>query len=122
MANPPRILVIEDEYLIAMDAERILSEAIACTVVLSTRKEFANVIADDLFQIVLLDTGPSLDTLGEDLARIARTGAAVIVTTSDGDLLSDRMPHDHAAFVLTKPYDDDQLVGVVVNTLSGAGR
>ena len=116
-----RILVVEDEYLIAMDAERILSDSFACTIELSNRREFAKALASSPYHIVVLDTGASLDELPEEIARIVETGAAVVLTTSDNELI-EGLPGFDTIAVLAKPYDDDRLIEVVRTHAASCAR
>lgn len=116
-----RILVIEDEFLIAMDAERILTEAGADRVVLSTRKDLRDNIQNNTFDIVLLDVGPHMTGLDEEIELISNSGSKIAFVTSDEELLASMPDHD-PHLVISKPYDEKQLAALVELLASLASR
>lgn len=107
-----RILVIEDEFLIAMDAERILRDAGAEQVVLCKHREFPRVLQESRFDIVLLEVKPDTENLAEEVALISGTGAKLAFVTSDPVLLANVSEHE-ASLTISKPYDDRQLANLV---------
>lgn len=116
-----RILVVEDEFLIAMDAERILTEAGADTVVLCTRKDLRQNLEADTFNIVLLDVGPHMETLDEEIELISSTGSKIAFVTSDAEVLDGLAGHE-PHLVISKPYDENQLAGLVEMLANLASR
>lgn len=105
-------LVIEQEYLIAMDAERILTAALDCVVFIATLGNFRDVLKEQRFDIVLLDIGAGPRPSPCDLAAILATGAKLVFTTADDDFAAG-VPGFGTGPVLIKPYDEGQLVTLI---------
>lgn len=78
-----RILIVEHEYLIAMDAERILTEAMECTVAITTAKKLSKVLETQYFDIALIDVGAFCGPSMDDMAKILATNCKLAFTTVD---------------------------------------
>jgi AmiR/NasT family two-component response regulator len=112
-----RILVVEDEYLIAIDAEHLLRGAGAADVVISTRANYSETLASRKFDAVLIDTGPDTSHVDEDIALVTSTGARVAFTTSDIGLVAGLAGHDGVRFI-AKPFDSRH-INALVEALRG---
>jgi CheY-like chemotaxis protein len=107
------ILVVEDEYLIALEAQRIVEEAGAEHVLL------ANSVADVR---KLLEDGPQIDVavldlqLGKEdatplIAAFSDSGISLLVTTGFGDGAPGHVP------CLSKPYRDRELIESILRLI-----
>ena len=113
--TPPRVLIVEDNPLIAMDLEDIL-EGFGCQVVgpISTLKETLKRLEEEQIDVAVVDylledgnSGPIAETLNERSIPFALcTGAG------EGEI-SSLFPHTP---ILSKPYNPDD-VSLVVNSL-----
>lgn len=75
-----RFLVVENEYLIAIDAGQLLAEAFDCEVEVATSGELADFLSDGRWDVVFLDTaGNGADAARADLV-LARASAVVFLT------------------------------------------
>lgn len=116
-----RCLIVEDEFLIALDYERILQEAGAVLVVVagSLARARAAVAGQSPFTLALLD----MDVDGESSLPLARQlaglGTAVVFITG----LSDRtlLPDDIAGTaILEKPFLESTLLAAITRALGGS--
>ena len=107
-----RILVVEDEYLIALDAEQLLLQAGAANVTICTREQFAEQLQAQSFDALLVDTGPDRSHIEDDIARAENHGARISFTTSDNELVAGVSGHEGIQFI-TKPYDRRHLNALV---------
>lgn len=102
-----RILVVEDEPLVAFDNEHMLKEAgyqVVATV--DSYADAAEVIADEALDLVLTDIGLSGEGDGADVARAAgEKGVPVLFVTAN---CSDQA-RDLAVGCLAKPYSESAL-------------
>ena len=106
------ILVVEDEYLIALDAEHMLRGAGASDVVICSHSEFAETLRSRKFDIALVDTGPDTSHVEADIALARQAGARIAFTTSDIELVAGMAGHEGVRFI-AKPYDDRHLNALV---------
>lgn len=98
-----RILVVEDEALIAMLAEDML-ESIGCTIaaVAATVRDAMSAIEEHQFDAAMLDVNLNGDTSMGIASAVRAKGIPYVFTTGYG---SDGVDGDHAdAPVLAKPY------------------
>ena len=116
-----RVLVVEDEPLIAFDTEHLLSDAGYTIVATVDRVADALAVIDggETVDLVLLDVKLA-DGSGVDVARKARdAGVAVLFVT--GDCPADAMDLAHGW--LSKPFNQRDLVGAIAAIdASMAGR
>ncbi len=106
------ILVVEDEYLIALDAEHMLRNAGASDVVICTRAEFPTVLNSRQFDLALVDTGADASHVEQDLDLARQAGMHIAFTTSDIELVAGLAGHDGVRFI-AKPYDERHLNALV---------
>ena len=106
------ILVVEDEYLIALDAEHMLRNTGASDVIICTRDDFPTVVKSRSFDIALVDTGPDASHVEQDLDLAAEAGTHIAFTTSDIELVAGLAGHDGVRFI-AKPYDERHLKALV---------
>ena len=122
MADDPlrgtRVLIVEDESIIAMTAEDMLEEVGCTTVAVAANvAEALARAADTIFDIALLD----LNLGGEDSLPVARmlrdSGRPFIFATGYEGLPADSGFAD--APVIAKPYRLDQLATAITDALAG---
>jgi DNA-binding response OmpR family regulator len=98
------VLLVEDEFLIALDAEEMLRELGAASVtVASTFENAQKVIADQKFDLAILDVnlnGRKSFPLADELLK---RGTAVVFGTGY-NLLTRQMDGYEAGVCVTKPY------------------
>lgn len=112
----PRFLVADGEYIIAMEAERLLRELLPCEVAIvnpGSRADCAELEGTGL-SLALIDTG---FRFGEDAAALARRlmqqGVPVAFTTANAAYLRG-VPGFPDTMVLGKPYDPARFAEMVL--------
>lgn len=115
--NRPRILVVEDEVIVAMDIAMQLRELGFEPVGHATRGEQAIELAGQLRpDLVLMDVQLASDMDGVTAAQAIRTqfGVPVVFLSAfDSAAAYDRAALTEPAGYITKPFDDYQLRAVV---------
>jgi CheY-like chemotaxis protein len=115
--NRPRILVVEDEVIVAMDIAMQLRELGFEPVGHATRGEQAIELAGQLQpDLVLMDVQLASDMDGVTAAQAIRTqfGVPVVFLSAfDSAAAYDRAALTEPAGYITKPFDDYQLRAVV---------
>jgi len=107
-----RVLVVDNEYLIALDVERILRDAFNCEVVITTRAKSISILQKERFNVVLLDTAGALETLQAEVDAVMACGANLAFSTTC-DEFAQGMPGFPGMVVLLKPYRDEILISVI---------
>ena len=102
-----RVLLVEDEAIIAMTAEDMLAD-IGCTVVetASTLADALRMAEGDGFDVALLDVNLAGEDSGPVADRLKALGKPFLFTTGYG---SEGMQNEHDAPVVMKPYQIAQL-------------
>jgi DNA-binding NarL/FixJ family response regulator len=107
-----RILIVDIEYLVAMEAERILTENMRCEVVIAMPRDYPEVLEREKFDVVLIH------------ASLVRSPQAVrrLKSAETGLVLSTLIDDEAAGFaewpgiaVIAKPFDDQKLVEAIKN-------
>lgn len=107
-----RILVVEDEFLIALDAEHMLLAYGAASVKTCTRAQFAETLASGSFDALLVDTGPDHSHIEDDIALAEQAGVRIAFVTSDVQLVAGINGQKNILFI-AKPYGDHQLEALI---------
>lgn len=111
-----RVMIIEDESIIAMDLEDIVSDmGHAITGVARTHKAALELVKREkpdlvLSDIQLADGSSGIDAVN-DILKIASDLPVVFITAFPERLLTGERPEP--AFVITKPYSEDQVRSAV---------
>lgn len=123
---PLRVLVAENQYLIAMEVERILLEALVCDVTISTLGRLAEAVEATAFDVVIIDAELNEPTNVERARLIQEAGARPVFLSSYGHFTEMvTIVTDHP--VVTKPPQAHELAAAVVKaahdrqTLDGKG-
>ena len=121
---PSRVLVIEDEPVIAMDVIGTVTAAGHSVVgVARTRAEATQIAARSLPDVVIADIQLADASSGLDAVRdILRIGAVpvVFVTSFPEELL--RGDREEPTFLVTKPFNRDTLTVSIAQALATAGK
>ena len=107
-----RILIVDPEYLIAMDAERILDAAFDCEIEIAMSHDYQASLERRNFDVVLID--PDLIRRSEDAQELRDSGAAIVFTTSLTEKVSGILDRGRIAFA-PKPFKDEKLVEAIRN-------
>ena len=124
-ANKPRILIVEDEMIVALDLQQQL-RALGCDPVgHATRGEQAIRLATELRpDLVLMDVRLADDMDGIQAAQAIRTQlgvASVFLSAFTDDAARDRAQLCDPAGYLDKPYDTEALREVIAAFVERAG-
>lgn len=111
-----KVLVVDDEYLIAMDAERILTDTLPCEVQITSRRFCREVLFRKRFDIIVLDIDPFQDDL-QPLAGIhSRETGVILSSTLVG--FGRRTQLGPRTATIGKPYHDGQFREAIAHVLS----
>jgi CheY-like chemotaxis protein len=115
------VLLLEDEFLIAMDAEEILVQRLgAATVkVVSTFDEAQAAAEAGAFDIALLDVNIN-GQMSFPIAEALRARGVPVVFATGYNLGDRRPPEIDPAHCLTKPYTGDGLEAALVSALKAS--
>ncbi len=108
------ILIVDPEYLVALDGEQVLSDALGCTVDIAMPRDYPAVLENRRFDVVLMDVRIIQDDVADAARRIGETGARVVLSS-----LSHANANGFAKWpdvpVVLKPFDDKTLIAAVKN-------
>lgn len=117
-APEPRIAVVEEEFLIALDAEFLIGQTLHGRVHTVRPDQFARWTDSDLsaIDLCLIDVPMQAEQAAATARRLVRLGTPFIFTT-----VSEEYRHGVEGFngtpVLMKPYDGEILLAVVTTML-----
>jgi DNA-binding response OmpR family regulator len=114
---PLRVLVIDAEYLVALDAEQILVEAMGCKVTIATPRMTRAMIEDHSFDVVLLDTGYTEAALTARLKDVENAGCALVFSTVRSTFRTE-VPGFPQVPVVSRPFQEKQLVAAIRNAIN----
>jgi DNA-binding response OmpR family regulator len=109
-----RILVVDREFLVAMEVETVLTEALACEVKIATPRTYAMDLEQGLFDVVVIDTVLVRGESEDAALRLRACGAGLVFTTLSVEDMDGLKGWDGIA-VVAKPFDDHHLVDAVKN-------
>ncbi len=116
--SKPHFLVADPEYIIAMDAERILRELVDCDVTI-----VAHGVAESQgwggYSLVILDTDFCCGHLRVLAELLQRQGTPVVFTTASQSMARG-VPGFPNTPVVEKPYGAEQLAAAVLPLLADA--
>lgn len=119
----PHLLVADPEYIIAMEAERILHELMDCEVTIinphcSTDRLGLNW---SIYSLAMLDTGLCLGEIRVVAELLQRHGIPVVFTTAH-QAYTRGVPGFPTTPVIAKPYGPEQFAAAVLPLLGPAGE
>jgi len=117
--NRPAILIAEDQIFIALEAERILSEAFDCAVEICRRDRLTEVLLDKTFDLIILELSGNRD---EDLHYVflARQAGGEVAFLTAADDLSDMAEVFPDIPLIRKPFNDTDVRSFVERLLTRA--
>ncbi|NML76515.1 response regulator [Rhizobium sp. S-51] len=114
MHNPSlRVLVAENQYLIAMEVERILLDAFGCDVTITPLSQLERQLAISRYDLVVVDSAPSGTLNLKRAEMIATAGASVIFLTSYDEEATEN-PNLLSFPVIEKPIHPEELTRAVL--------
>lgn len=121
MNNPPRVLIVEDEAVLAMlYRRRLKSKGYAVTGTASTRDEAVSLALKDPPDFILMDIRLAGENDGIDAARLitAQISTRTIFMTGYSDeKIKNRALELHPLAYLIKPFDLQELLVCMKNAL-----
>lgn len=109
---PHRVLVAENQYLIAMEVERILLEALHCNVTIAPLSQLADALRASSFDVVIVDAVLA-ETMNIERTRlIIESGAHPVFLSSYDFTGSSTIISGHP--VVTKPPQAEELAAAVL--------
>ena len=112
----PHILLVDREYLVAMEAERLLSDALSCSVRIAMPHDYIAALADAPFDLVLIDAGIVNAEGVQALQTAQEQGVGLIFTTLTNDAM-DNLPQFRGSAKVAKPFNDADLLAAVQSAL-----
>ena len=113
-----RLLIVEDELLVALDIETILSDAgLVVLGPVSSASEALTLIADGGPDAALLDANLGGEPITEVARSLSERGIPFAYVTGYG---RESLPEGYEAPIVTKPFDAGQLLAAVRYLLDGA--
>jgi hypothetical protein len=116
-----RFLVIDSEYLIALETTRMLAERFDCNTVIGGLDDEIAELAAERFDVVLLDTRGVADADGRRANKVLATGASLVFTSAYLDLANGVAGFEDWPVVM-KPFTSQDLADVVSLSLMRAGK
>lgn len=114
--SPPRVLVADNQYLIAMEVERILQESLTCDVKISPISTLADALSSGEFQVVVIDAAPMEAVNVERVTMILNAGAFPVFLSS-----YDHFPEAGTILssypIVSKPPQPDDLAAAVTEAV-----
>jgi DNA-binding NarL/FixJ family response regulator len=105
-----RILIVDQEYLVAMEVERILQDVGGYKVRIAMSWELPVALNDEMPDIILIDSALADDSRVRPL--LINAGASIVLLSFRASDLSG-VPAWPGAPVIAKPFDDDQVIRAV---------
>ncbi|MEC9463832.1 MAG: hypothetical protein VX601_11705 [Pseudomonadota bacterium] len=82
--STPRVLIAENQYLIAMEVERILQESLTCDVMITPLSRLTQELSAGNFEIVIIDAAAA-EPLNVERAKLIQSAGAMPVFLSSYD-------------------------------------
>ncbi|MCZ4430865.1 response regulator [Agrobacterium sp. SOY23] len=119
---PQRVIIVEDEYLVALDVEAVLqSMGVEIVVIATTLAQARQAVEEDSADCVLLDVSLT-DGKSFDFARgLREAGIAFGFVSGYGDTTG--FPEDllHTP-LLSKPFGENEVIGFVLSLVGVTGN
>lgn len=111
---PLRVLVAENQYLIAMEVERLLVEALPCEVTITPLAQLRETLAARKFDVVIVEVVLA-EALNVDRTLAITAAGARPVFLSSYDHLAIKGTVEAGHPVVSKPPQSDELAAAVLN-------
>ena len=109
-----QVLVVDGEFLVALEAEQVLADSLGLKVEIAMPRISASTIREGRHDIVIVDAALVLDNRRDLASALRGSDAAIIFWSFDNEHLHG-LPSWDGIPVISKPFDDEILVGVVRN-------
>lgn len=76
--TPLQILIAENQYLIALEAERISNDACTCIVTICRRDALHTALDEQRYDLVFVDAAPTHEERAEQASAVQESGAALV--------------------------------------------
>jgi DNA-binding response OmpR family regulator len=107
-----RILIIDVEYLVALEAEQVLTDTTGASIEIVMPRDAPDVLCARAFDLILADASLAGDAAGAGLRRHHEAGGPIIFSSVNRAHLAG-VPGFAGAAVISKPFDDELLVMLV---------
>lgn len=111
-----QILIVEPEYLIALEAERILQLFGGSEMTIAMPRDYLAILKDRSFDVVLIAS--KLVTTPEAEAALRGSAAGIVFSTLRREEL-DGIAGWPGVPVVAKPFDDEELLNAIKNAARG---
>ncbi len=114
--STPRVLIAENQYLIAMEVERILQESLTCDVKITPLSRLAQELSAGDFEIVIIDAAAA-EPLNVERAKLIQSAGAMPVFLSSYDYypVADTVVSSHP--MVSKPPQSAELAAAVLDAM-----
>lgn len=109
-----RVLIVDPEYLVALDGEQVLSDALGCDVEIAMPRDYAESLDKRRFDVVLIDVRIIQEDVADAARRISAAGATAVLSSLSHVNANGFAKWPEAPVVL-KPFDDKTLIETVRN-------
>jgi nicotinate-nucleotide pyrophosphorylase len=103
----PRILVADNHYLIALEAQRIISEARACSVEICRRDDLAKALTPH-YDLVFVDAAPTCQAQKQQAEMIIAARAGLVFIHA-GHLEDQGCLKEKALAIFEKPFNEEEI-------------
>lgn len=107
-----RLLVIDTHYLVALEAEQVLGEALGCVVEIGMPNKLEALLEAARFQVCIMDAYLLTPALEGRIQRLLDAGAGFVFTSVESAHRFG-VPGFEQVPVVLKPFDDEKLVRFV---------
>lgn len=119
-STPLRVLIAENQYLIAMEVERMLREAVPCDVTITPLSQLSEIVATGAFDVVIVEAVLAEPQNAEHTHMITAAGARPVFLSSYDHLpLAGTAASGHP--VVAKPPQSDELAAAVLKATHRRG-
>lgn len=110
------LLVIDIHYLVALEAEQVLGEALGCTVEIGMPSQLEALLEAAQFRVCIMDASLLTAALEGRIQRLLDAGAGFVFTSVES-AHRHGVPGFAEVPVVLKPFDDEKLLRVVAAAL-----
>lgn len=106
------ILIVEDDISIALDLEELIVSVFSYKVTLSGSLQMAQLLAEETFDIIILDCSHSNETILMQFEAAQNSFAPIICLSNSVDSIAANDTHKINK-ILLKPFDNNELVTTI---------
>jgi hypothetical protein len=112
----PRVLVADNQYLIAMEVERILQESLRCDVKIAPVSGLAQALSAGNYEVVVIEAALA-EPLNVERATLILAAGAIPVFLSSYDHFPDAGTIVSSYPIVSKPPQADELSAAVIDAM-----